>query len=183
LEEINSVEKIEINGIVVDERMRPVAGAKVICNGEETLTLFDGTFNFKNSGIGIHIIKIELEGYVKQSKDIKVEEGEEPILEFQLKPMEGSAKIFGYILDEETQKPIEIGGLVYMFRPISNKNAPINPKDGFYEFTNLPAGIYNIWTSILGYEEQGMTVTIEDYEKRQLDFILSKKEEEEVPWG
>jgi len=173
----------KIMGHVVDGKGRPVGGAKVVCNGMETLTLFDGTFKFENLAPGLHTVEIELEGYSKQAKQIDAGEEAVVFLEFQLEPEAGNAKIYGYVLGEETGEPVREGGSVYLFRPTSNRSALVNPNTGFYEFVGLSSGTYRVWTSTLNYEGQKKTVTLKEGEERRQDFLINKKEEKEVPWG
>ncbi len=176
-------QKIRIKGHVVDEIGRPIGGARVICEGTETLTLFDGTFQFEFEKPEPRVVEIEIGGYRKQRRHLDLIELESDILEFQLELDVGSSKIYGYVLDKEMNKPIKGGGTVYLYRPTSNIKKMIDPNSGFYEFRNLPPGTYNIWTSVLDYQEQKMTITLGENEETKKDFLLNKAEEEEVPWG
>lgn len=173
----------KITGHVIDEKGRPIAGAKVVCSGMESLTLFDGTFKFEDLSPGLHIVEIRVEGYGKQQKQIDAEEGSVVSVGFQVEPETGNGRIYGYVLDDKTGEPITHGGSVHMFRPTSNRKASIDPDTGFYELINLSPGTYATWTSVLDYEEQKKTVTLEEGEEKRQDFLISKKEEEEVPWG
>ncbi len=87
------------------------------------------------------------------------------------------------MFDKETNRPIEEGGTVYLYRPTSNVKTMIEPNTGFYEFANLPPGTYSIWTSVLDHQEQKMTLTLGEGEEMKKNFLLDKKDEEEVPWG
>ena len=181
MDEVNS--KSRIAGRVLEENGRPAVGATITCDGLETKTLFDGSFMFEELEAGSHVVDIFLEGYTRQARNIEVKEGEEVEVEIHLGPELGDAKIYGYVIDEETREPLKEGGSVYMFRPTSNKNSPIDPDTGYYEFAELPPGNYTIWTSILDHEEQNRSVALQDGELRREDFLVKKKEEEEVPWG
>lgn len=175
--------KIIIKGRVVNEIGRPISGARVIYDGTETLTLFDGAFQFELEKPENHLVEIIIEGYKKQKKQIELKEFESDVLEFQLEPDIGNSRIYGYVLDKKTNRPIMKGGTVYLYRPTSNQKKMIDPNSGFYEFNNLPLGTYNIWTSVLEYQEQKMTITLEESEEAKKNFLLDKEKKEEVPWG
>lgn len=172
-----------IVGHVTDEGGRPIGGARVTCNGKEARTLFDGSYRFGELAPGPHIVEIALDGYGRQRRQIDTEEGEDAVLDFNLEPETGDAVIFGYVLEEETGEPAGIGGSLYMIRHTHNRNATIDPKTGYFEFTHLPPGTYTIWTSILEYEDLKKDIEIEGGERRRTDFHIHKKEPEEVPWG
>ncbi len=175
--------KSRIAGHVSEENGRPAVGVTITCDGLETKTLFDGSFMFEELEAGSHFVEIFLEGYTRQARNIEVKEGEEVEVEIRLGLEVGDGKIYGYVIDEETREPLKEGGSVYMFRPTSNKNSPIDPETGYYEFADLPSGKYTIWTSILDHEEQNRSVALQDGELKREDFLVKKKEEEEVPWG
>jgi len=175
--------KIKINGRVVDEIGRPISGARVTCDGTDTLTLFNGTFQFEYEKPETLMVEIKIDGYRKQRRQLDLAECEYDVIEFQLEPDIGSSRIYGYVLDKETNKPIKGGGTVYLYRPTSNVKTMIDPNSGFYEFENLPPGTNSIWTSVLDYQEQKMTITLGESEETKKDFLLDKEEEEEVPWG
>jgi len=175
--------KIKIKGHVVDENGRPVGGARVTCDGTETLTLFDGTFQFDYENPETLTVEIEIDGYRKQRRQLDLFEFESDVLEFQLEPDIGSSRIHGYVLDKEMNKPIKGGGTVYLYRPTLNVKKMIDPNSGFYEFGRLPPGTYSIWTSVLDYQEQKKTITLGESEETIKNFLLDKEKEEEVPWG
>lgn len=183
MSEDDAKRNIKIKGRVVDEKGRPIAGAKVVCDRAEVLTLFDGTFQFEYEVSETLMVEIEIDGYRKQRRQFDLAEGESDVLEFQLEPDIGSARIYGYVFDKERNRPIEEGGTVYLYRPTSNIRTMIDPNTGFYEFDNLPLGTYSIWTSVLDYQEQKMTLSLGEGEEKRKNFLLEKKEEEEVPWG
>jgi len=181
LDEMEEVTKI--TGRVFDEKERPIAGVIVTCDGSETRTLFDGSYKFENLDSGEHTIEIGLEGYRRQIEQVETEEGEETVVDFHLKPELGGAKILGYIIDEVSGEPVKTGGSVYMLRPKSNRNVPIDPTTGYFEFNHLPPGTYTIWTSILEFEDEKRTITVQGSEEERVDLLIKKKEEREVPWG
>lgn len=165
-----------ITGRVFDERGKPVSGAIVTCDGMDSRTLFDGSFRFEDLEIGPYTVEIGLEGYRGQRKKIEVKVEEEVVLNFILETETGDAKIFGYVISKETGEPLKAGGSVYMFRLTSNKNTSIDPRTGRFEFSGLSPGTYTIWTSVLDYDDNKKTVTVEEDEERREDFFITKAE-------
>jgi len=170
-----------IFGYVSNGKERPLAGVNVKCEKEDKITLFDGSYKFEVEP-GPHTINVKLKGFVKQEKEIRVEDSEERRLDFQLEEEMGNSRIYGFIIDKETREQIG-NGLVILIRPTMNKNSKIDPKTGSYEFNKLTNGTYDLWTSILQYEDTKQTIIIGDDEEKRNDFHVMKKEEEEVPWG
>jgi hypothetical protein len=164
----------EITGHVSDEKGRPISGGRVSCNGVEARTLFNGSYLLRNVAPGTYNVEVVLEGYRKQRKTIQVIEDKSVNVDFNLEVETGDAKIYGYVLDKATEAPLRAGGSVYMLRPTSNVKTLINPENGYFEFTNLPSGQYQIWTSILEYEDEKKVVVIDDGEDRREDFHIRK---------
>jgi hypothetical protein len=171
----------KIFGLIKNFKGRPVPGAKVKCSGSQTLTLFDGSYFFEVKP-GLHTINVELEGFLKQQKEIFVNSNEEERLDFELEQEIGRSKIFGKVVSEETGEYLK-NGLVFIVRPNQNINSKIDPTSGYFSFDKLMGGTYNIWASILNYEDKKLTVTIGDDEEQRHDFLVNKKRDEEVPWG
>jgi len=163
-----------ITGRVFDERGKPVGGAIVTCDGMDTRTLFDGSFRFEDLKQGPYTVVIDLEGYRKQRKEVEAVIEEKVVLDFKLKTEMGDAKIFGYVISEETGEPVKAGGSVYMFRLTSNRKTLIDPRTGRFEFSDLSPGTYTIWTSVLDYEDNKKTLTVEEGEERREDFSITK---------
>jgi hypothetical protein len=172
----------KIMGKVIDEKGRPVGGATITCNGEETRTLFDGTFIFEDLAPCGHTVMTTQEGYRSQKIQVQVGEGEEAILELKLEPEGGASKIFGYVLEEMTGEPVKTGGNVVMYRLTKNRNTPIDPETGYYEFKDLPSGTYTIWTSILDRDDERKTVSVREGEECREDFTV-RKADLEPPLG
>ena len=171
-----------ITGRVLDERGKPVRGVIVICDGMDTRTLFDGSFRFEELELGLYTVEIDLEGYRRQRREVEAMDEQEVVLNFKLETETGDARIYGYVISEETGEPLKIGGSVYMFRLTSNKNTPIDPRTGRFEFSGLSPGTYTIWTSILDYEDNKKRVTLEEGEERREDFFI-KEADIEPPLG
>lgn len=159
-----------------------LGGAKVICNGNSTVALFDGSFRFENLAPGTYTITASLRGFQSQSKTVFIKEDETITLDFSLNEAVGTAKIRGCVYDAETGKPIASGGTVVLILPFANKYVSIN-KDGCYEFTNLIADTYDVWVTIGGYEEVKATIAMKEDETKIRDFYCKVKRIEEPPWG
>ncbi len=172
-----------IKGKVFDERHRRVGGAVVQCDEFVKSTLFDGSYNFDSLEIGSHILKVKVEGYKTINKEVEVGEGELQEIDFSLDPETGELKIFGYVFDSKTSKPIKEGGRIHMFKSTYNTSVSINPLTGYYEFIDLPAGTYRIGTSILDYRDEEKIVTVQEGEERSENFICVKRDDLEPPWG
>lgn len=165
---------ILVGGRVLCEKGQYVGGATILCEGAETKTLFDGSYTFDGLALGPHIVEIAMEGYKIQKIRIEMEEREEAVINFHLELEVGDAKISGYVLDEVTREPARTSGSVYMYRPTCNRNTPIDPETGYFEFTHLPPGTYTLWTSNLEYNDEKKTVTVKEDGDRREDFFISK---------
>jgi hypothetical protein len=170
-----------ISGRVFEEG-RPVGGATVYCDGRETKTLFDGSYKFEGLSSGTHVITVVLEGYKTQKQIVELVREKDVKLDFHLESKRGDGKIYGYIFDEFNKEPVKTGGSVYVYRPTLNRYTSVDPISGYYEFTDLPPGLYKLWISALGYEDEMKIVAIQEGEEKRVDFII-KKRSEEIPWG
>ena len=181
LDEIQSKKPARIYGYVKNMKERPLTGVKVQCGKFETITLFDGSYRFEVES-GLHSVGVELVGFCGHEKEIFLEDGEEGRLDFQLKEKKGASKLYGHIISKETGEFVK-NGLVYIIRPTINLNSKIDPITGVYEFNELSSGTYDVWASVLGYEDEKLTITIDEDEEIVHDFQVQKKRDEEVPWG
>jgi hypothetical protein len=173
----------KIIGSVYDAKGKPIAGAEVKCNGKCTRTLFDGTYKLENLAPSTCIVTVTQKGFQSQKRTIELGKNNIANLGFCLIPEEGFGKIYGNVLDSETGKPITSGGTIIMVLPSKNKQVPIRPKDGFFEFLSLPSGIHQVWASVLGYEDEFKKINLKDKEEKRVDFSCRKKESIEPPWG
>jgi hypothetical protein len=178
--EIKKDESLTLFGFIKNEKDRPLTGAKVKCGKSETITLFDGSYELSVES-GLHTVYVELEGYFREEKKIMIND-DDGRLDFYLKEEVGTSRLYGQIFNKETGEKIK-NGIVYIIRPTLNINSKIDPKTGYYEFNKLPSGTFNVWTSILHFEDEKSTIIIEDNEEVKHDFKIQKKRDEEVPWG
>jgi len=172
--------KSRIVGRVYGETGVSLGGAKVTCNGKETLTLFDGAYAFEGIAPGAYTVSVNLRGYRSQSKPISIKKSEVATVDFHLVEAIGTAKIYGHVYDDET-KPIPTGAAILIL-PTTNRCASID-EHGYYEFTNLVADTYVICTSIPGYIDQKATVTVAEGETKVQDFHCEIERTVEPPWG
>lgn len=172
----------KISGHVYSVDGATLKGAKIACYGMETKTLADGFFALDGLAPGTYEVRVSLQGFKSTSKAVSIQEGEEVILDFCLFKDTGTAKIHGHVYDAESKEPVEQGGTVMLILPIANKYKHID-RDGYYKFENLPAGTYKILTSIPGYEDRDVILTVSDDEIKTQDFLCKAKEIEEPPWG
>ncbi|MCP8309031.1 MAG: carboxypeptidase regulatory-like domain-containing protein [archaeon] len=182
MSEIRTTSKSRIVGCVYNQQGSVLGGAKVICKGKGTITLFDGTYRFENLSPGTYDITVSLKGFQSQSRTIVIREGETVTLDFYLSEAKGTARICGNVYDAETKKPVTSGGTIILILPIANRYAHLN-KNGYYEFTNLVADTYDIWTSISGYEDMKAFITVAEGEAKIQDFYCKPILFTEPPWG
>lgn len=166
----------------VRSRNGPLGGAKVICNGEETITLFDGSYEFSNLKPKMYEVTANLRGFQSQTRKIEIHGGSTVHLDFQLQESVGTARIFGYVYDYETKRPAFSNGSMILILPVANLYAHID-KNGYFEFTCLSAGEYEIIVSIAGYEEVKTVVSVEEGKQVRKDFYCKPMKIEEPPWG
>jgi len=178
----SSNRKAVIRGKVFDETGKPWGGVSVSCGYMETLTLFDGSYSFKELPQGTYEVAASLEGYNTDSKKVTVLEGEEVTLDLSLEPATGSGRIWGHVVSEATGRPVASGGTVFIRRQTSNMATPINPLNGLYEFRGLPPGTYVLWTAVLEHEDKTTTVEFVAGDEVKEDITIRKRAEE-VPWG
>lgn|GEM_PF-1436682 len=171
-----------ITGYVYSEKGSPLGSAKVTCNGKNTITLFDGSYEFKNIEPGIYKITVSLKGFKSQSKVITIRKDDIINLDFRLPEAKGTAKVYGTVYDAETKKPITSGGTIILVLPVANRYALLDEK-GRYEFNELAEDSYDLWTSIPGYEDERATVTLAEGEKKIQDFFCRPIANIEPPWG
>lgn len=172
-----------IIGSVYDTKGRPIGGAEVNCNEECTHTLFDGTYRFVNLVPSIYVVTVKQRNFQSQKKTIELGEGKVVNVDFRLPPIRGFGKVYGYVFDSNTRKPIISGGTMIMVLPSTNKQVPIRAKDGYFEFLNLPSGMHQVWASVLEYEDELKKISLEEKEEKRVDFFCRKAEAIEPPWG
>ncbi len=171
-----------IHGHLYSEEGAILNGAKVSCHDQETVSLADGFYSFKDLPPGRYEVQVDLTGYQSATQTVSTREDEVVVLDFHLSKALGTATISGQVYDRETGKPIESGGTIILIQPISNRYTTIDGK-GQYSFDNLPAGIYNLSTSIPEYDDADALITVEDGESVVHDFYCDLNKEVEPAWG
>jgi len=173
--------KSKIVGCVLSEWANPIGAAKVTCDGQETMTLFDGSYEFENISVGNYDVSVSLKGFRPERKTVSIKENETKVVNFSLVEARGTSNICGYVRDSRTKRPLS-GGRVILTLPVANRYALID-ENGFYEFAGLQADTYDIWASVPGYEEIKATVVLADGETKAQDFDCKAQAIEEPPWG
>jgi hypothetical protein len=157
-------------------------GAKVTCNSQESTSLADGYYAFKDLPPGQYEVQVDLEGFQSVTQPVSTRENEVVVLDFHLPQAFGSATISGRIYDRETGDPIGRGGTVILILPLSNRYATLDKK-GHYAFDNLPAGTYHLTTSIPEFDDTDTFLTVETGESIVHDFECKRNKEVEPAWG
>jgi hypothetical protein len=156
-------------------------GATLTYNGTETATLADGSYTFNDLLPGTYEIKVRLQGFQSIGENVYVPKDGESIQDFYLSEALGSAKLYGHVIDDATGKPVKEGTTILIL-PVANKYSHIK-MDGYYEFTNLPAGTFTISTSVPGYEDGFTVLSLEENETKTHEFLCKAMKIEEPPWG
>ncbi len=170
----------DIQGSVFSERGSLLGSAQVACNGKKTITLFDGTFEFRDIEPGTYTITASLKGFKSQSRRITIEKEGKVVVDFHLPEALGTSKLCGSVYDAVTKKPLTCGTVILIL-PIANRYAAIN--NGYYEFDALVEDGYNLITSIEGYEDEKAATVIGENEKKNLDIFCKPVLVVEPPWG
>ncbi len=172
-----------IMGHVYDEKGNRLGCVKVTCDGMTITTLFDGSYRFENVSPSNYSVVVSLKGFKIQSRMIKVGKGDMLILDFTLQRDVGTGRIRGCVMDELTKEPITSGGTMILVMPVTNRYTEIDVRDGHYEFDGLPAGTYEVWTSISGYQNESITVEVEEDRVSEINFSCRRMDVVEPPWG
>lgn len=174
--------KCELSGHVHSKSGAMLSGAKVACDGFETITLADGFYIFKGMISGTFEVSANLQSFQPGKKEVTITDNNAAVVDFQLSPMIGTAKISGCVYDNESSEPLMNGGSVILILPISNRYVDIDA-NGHYEFVDLPAGTYKIFTSVQEFEDCEAVLDIADGESKNYDFHLKIRREVEAPMG
>lgn len=170
----------DIQGSVLSERGSLLGGAEVACNGKKTITLFDGTFGFRDIEPGTHTITASLKGFKSRSRRVTIEKDSKATVDFHLPEVKGTSKISGRVYDAETKKPLTCGTVILILT-LANRYAQIN--NGYYEFDALVEDSYDLVTSLEGYENGKATIAVKENEKKIYDFLCKQVVVVEPSWG
>lgn len=170
----------DIQGSVLSEGGSLLGSAQVQCNGKKTITLFDGTFEFRDIEPGTYTITASLKGFMSQSKSVTIDKEAKVAADFHLPEAWGTSKISGIVYDAVTKKPLTCGTVILIF-PIANRYVAIS--NGHYEFNNLVEDSYNLITSIDGYEDEKAATVVGEDEEKILDIFCKPALVIEPPWG
>jgi hypothetical protein len=168
--------KASISGHVRIPGARFMGNILVKCDvGEsvlETKTQWDGSYEFKDLEGSKHIVTVEVKGYAKQTKEIKVSRSDDKmVVDFDMVEAKGTGSISGHVYDGLSKAPITQGH-VSLVLPGGNKYAELN-FSGHYEFTGLPADNYEIWAAPSAmYVNQQAKLVLAEAETKTQDFYL-----------
>ena len=174
--------KSKLSGHIYSKSGALLNGARIMCDGFETLTLADGFYVFDDLPTRTFEVRVNLKGFQSESRKVTIRDNEVAVLDFYLSKASGTARISGRVYDSETSKPMVNRGTVILILPISNRYAHIDG-DGYYEFVNLPAGTYTMSTSIPEYDDCDTVLAIADVESKVHDFFCKFNRDVEPAWG
>ncbi|NJD75826.1 MAG: carboxypeptidase regulatory-like domain-containing protein [Candidatus Methanoperedens sp.] len=171
-----------ISGHVYSESGSALGSAGINCNGNRSVTLFDGAFELGNLAPGTYSVTASLKGFKSQTSTVTVEKDKTAIIDFYLPRAKGTSKICGIVYDAGTGKPVASGGTVILVLPVTNKYSNLD-KEGRYFFTDLAGDGYNIVTSVSGYEDGKVMVDVEEGREKVQDIYCKPVLPVEPPWG
>lgn len=171
---------VKLTGFVLTEDGRAIGQALVKCDGQSTLTNFDGRFEFKELKPGDYVLTITIKGFKSRKVNITLKHEGEHVEVVHLEKEKGTAKIYGYVYDAETGKPLT-SGVTMITLPFSNRYTQIE-KNGYYELNDLPPGTYEVIASPLNYVSEKVKVELSEGDVKRVDFHCNRMVEE-PPWG
>ncbi|MCP8305346.1 MAG: carboxypeptidase regulatory-like domain-containing protein [archaeon] len=182
MSEIKAKSRSGIIGFIRNQKGSALGRVKVVCDGKDAITLFDGTYRIEGLDPGTYTITVSLKGFQSQSRVITIREDETLTLDFYLSEARGNVKIRGNVYDAETKKAVTSGGTIILILPISNRYVHLDER-GYYEFTDLVEDSYDIWTSVSGYVDTKATVKVAEGETKTHDFYCKPIQLVEPPGG
>lgn len=164
-------------GFVIDEDDNPLKGVTVTITGnnssDSTETDEDGYYEFGGLDAGEYALTYEKEGFLAQTQDISLEEGELKDLGVVTMEQVEKAEIYGYVVDIK-ENPLEFVRL--RLKGIKTKviKTASSDADGFFEFTDLDADTYVIFAKKKGYKKTQQKVVLEEGESTEIEIVMRK---------
>ncbi len=164
-------------GFVIDEDDNPLKGVTVTITGnnssDSTETDDDGYYEFSGLGAGEYAITYEKEGFLAQTQDMSLEEGEVKDLGTVTMEQVEKGKISGYVVNIKGD-PIESVRL--KLKGIKTKviKTASSDADGFFEFTDLEADTYVIIAKKKKYRNARQKVVLEEGESTEIEIVMKK---------
>lgn len=171
-----------ISGHVYSRSGALLHGATIICASIRTVSLADGRYVLDGLTPGDHELDVSLQGYDRERRRVHLSEDEDVVVDFHLSRSHGEGTISGFVYDDDTGAPPAKNGTVLLILPITNRYSQID-RDGRYGFTTLPPGEYRLATSIPGYEDVVVALTLAAGETKLHDFLCKERKTVEPAWG
>src|SRR5262245_33751458 len=153
-----------IRGTVVDETGRKLANVKITARNPSvhpsiffSSTDDNGAFALSTLPWGKYDVTFEIDGYRKEPVQFDLKPGQPPAtIEIKLNP----SSLQGAIVDIGSSRPLR--GVSVTLRNNSGKEVSRTTTDeaGQYSFGRLPNGVYNITTTLTGYESASTQLNI-----------------------
>ena len=165
-----------IYGSVTDATDLPLRNATVSLTGpsnysESTNTDEDGFYMFEELAKGDYELVAEKDGYVAETKEISLDDGEVYEVETIKMDEEQSGGISGYVYnikgDPVENVKLTIKGLTTKYTEKTGTD-----RDGFFEFANLDADTYVITAKKKRYKTTKTTIELGDLENKEIEIEL-----------
>ncbi len=170
-----------IQGQVSSSSGARLSGASITCNDLVTTTLADGTYRFMNLAPSTYVLSVSLKGYQSATETRTITNATTHTVDFHLSLATGTASITGQVIDTASRHPVTTGTVILIL-PISNQYSTITI-DGYYTFSELPAGTYQLITSIPEYNDCHHTVVLAKGESKIQNISCTQNREVEPAWG
>ena len=164
-------------GIVNDQDELPLKGVTITITGknssDSTETDEYGFYEFGGLVKGDYTLTYEKEGFLDQTQDISLEEGEVKGVDTVTMEQFDASKIYGYVVNIKGS-PIEFVRL--RLKGIKTKviKTASSDADGFFEFTDLETDTYIIFAKKKGYRKNQQKVKLGEGESTEIEIEMKK---------
>jgi hypothetical protein len=170
------LEKAVVEGHVYDANGKPVAGATLsgVLYGKDMQTATtdeEGYFRFDKVTPGDRFMRVNVRGYVGETKDFTAKKEGATVIEFRLQP--ASCRVYGAVRDE-SGKPVQ-AEILLMRMGIVIQKTNSDLATGSYEFPVVP-GIYEVNAVASGYQPRGWHGSISADMKVDFSMVLAPEE-------
>jgi hypothetical protein len=157
---------------IVDKTLLPTDGIRITPLGGPIMG--NGSFTFTGQYAGRYTIRVRVNGYLPQTREVVLEPGQETaFVKFVLK--RGNC-VEGVVVDE-AGRPVP-GTQMSIHSALTGLRAPVNVKEHFDEKGNfhypLPPGRYTLHVAATGYTPQTRAVTVKENGIATAKFVLKK---------
>ena len=170
-------EKGVIFGVVNDEDDEFLKGVVVSIEGQGAFdsikTDDDGYYEFRDLEAGEYALTYEKEGYQTQTTDVILKEGDSKEAETITMELIVKGAISGYVYSSGGD-PIENVRLKLSGIKTRVKETTSSDADGFFEFTDLEADTYIIFSQKKDYKKRKTTVKLEEGAYEDIEITLRK---------